>query len=252
MSLHIGSRHMFFNSRTKPHESFILYQDPKSLLELQKPAAPAPRYQYWYSSFKFLEHTDKELVQAWETLSTFCSVINYAVQTGQCISTEIFLDTMVSVMYRLLNMRSLLPGSRDETFRLGLLAFSSSVFLQWKHLGVAYAHLTSSLRVFLVAACRQTPSSPSVYIPPQLRLWLLMVGAVSVFEYTSNDWLKPLMIADFRLCEIDSWCKLRDLLKSFMWIDLVHDKGGKSIFDYTMASMDSKFDDVNARIRGNG
>lgn len=245
MSLHIGSRHVFFNSDTNPHESFILYQDPKSLLELQEPVAPVPRSQYWYSSVKFLEHLDKELVQAWEMLSTFCSVINYAVQTGQCISTEIFLDTMVSVMYRLLDM---LPDSRDELFRLGLLAFSSSIFLQWKHLGVAYAHLTSTLRVFLVAACRQTPSSPSAYIPPQLKIWLLMVGAVSVFEGTSNDWLKPLMVANFRLCGIDSWSKMRDLLKSFMWIDLVHDKGGKSIFDSTIASMDIKFDDVNARI----
>lgn len=242
---------MFFNSHTNPHESFILYQDPKFLLELQKSAGPASRSQDWYSSVKFLEHIDEELIQVWEILSTFCSVINYAVESGQCISTETFLDTMVSVMYRLLNMGPLLSDSRDELFRLGLLAFSSTIFLQWKQLGVAYAHLTSTLRVYLVAACRQTPPSTSASIPPQIKLWLLMIGAVSVFEGPSNDWLKPLMIANVRLCEIDSWCKLRDLLKSFMWIDLVHDKMGKSIFDSTMASMDSKFDEANARIRGN-
>jgi hypothetical protein len=62
-------------------------------------------------------------------------------------------------------------------------------------------------------------------------LWVLVAGAVSVFDASGHKWLKPLLLAQIDLCEIDSWSKMQDLLKSFMWIGLVHDKPGKGVFD---------------------
>jgi len=159
-------------------------------------------------------------------------VINFAVDSEQRISTETFLDTMASVIYRLLAMR-FEAGSSDEAIRLGLLAFSSSVFLQWKRLGMPYSHLTSRFRSCLASLTRSQISS-------QLLLWLLMVGAISVFDAADDGWLKPLVLANIGLCEIDSWSKMHDLLKSFMWIGLVHDKPGRQVFDSIITYMDTR------------
>lgn len=149
-------------------------------------------------------------------MSRFCSVINFAVESRQRISTETLLEAMASVMYRLLHMNFEL-NSRDEAIRLGLLAFSSHVFLQWTHLGVSYSHLKSIFRACLLRlSCS--------HICPQLRLWLLMAGVVSIFDAADDEWITPLLLVNIDLCKMESWGQIRQLLKSFLWVDLLHDK----------------------------
>jgi hypothetical protein len=150
-------------------------------------------------------------------------VINFAVDSELRISTETFLDTLTSIVYRLLDMY-FEAGSKDEAVRLGLLAFLCGVFLQWKHLGMSYPHFTSMYRSCLAVI-------PSECISSDLMIWLLMVGAVSVFDETDNWWLKPLLRVNIGLCGIDEWSEMQELLKGFMWIGLVYDKSGKSLFD---------------------
>jgi hypothetical protein len=91
---------------------------------------------------------------------------------------------------------------------------------------MSYSFLTSAFRDCL--AMLTTTSSP---IFPQLMLWLLMAGAVSIFDACNNEWLKPFLLVNIGLSEIDSWSQMQDLLKSFMWIPLVHDKPGKGLLD---------------------
>jgi hypothetical protein len=205
----------------------VSYPDLTLLLKSRKPAATGSQY----NSAVFFDDIDDELTQAWRVMSEFCAVINFAVDSGQCISTETFLETMASVMYRLLDMRFEI-GSIDEAIRLGLLAFSCSVFLQWKHLGRPDAQFTSAFKGCLA---RLTSS----HISSQLLLWLLMVGAVSVFGATDDGWLESLLLVNMGLCEIDSWSKMQDLLRSFMWIGLVHDEPGKGVFNSTITYLDS-------------
>ncbi|KAF2095836.1 hypothetical protein NA57DRAFT_67545 [Rhizodiscina lignyota] len=215
MVLHRGSRPVFFNHLT-PHETFLPYPDLTELLNLRGSATMASQY----STIAFLDDVDGELSNAWNALSAFCSVINFAVDSGQYISLDTYLDTMASVMYRLLSMRF---GSRSsgEAVRLGLLVFSSSVLLQWRLLGLSYVHLTSEFRGCLVRLASTRTSS-------QLLLWLLMVGAVS-----------PLLIANMGCCDIYSWDKMQDLLNSFMWIGLVHDKAARTVFNSTIAYVET-------------
>lgn len=216
MALHSGARPVFFNNPSC-WEPFHPYPDLKVFLERNSVATdpqnnPSPLF----------DGLNDELAQAWEIMSEFGSVIDYAVESGQRISTETFLDTMASIIYRLLDMH--FPSdSNDEVVRLGLLAFSCSVFLPWRSLGVSYPHLTS--------AFRDSVSGPvSSHVSPRLMLWLLMVGAVSVFDETDDEWLRPLLLDNAGLCEIDSWSEMKDLLQSFLWIGLVHDKVGEAIF----------------------
>lgn len=46
----------------------------------------------------------------------------------------------------------------------------------------------------------------------------------------ANDyWLMPL-IAEL-LSRVSTWDELRRTLKQFLWIDLIHDKDGRALFD---------------------
>lgn len=176
------------------------------------------------------ENLDVELCRAWRVMSDFCSVINFAVDSSQRISTETFLDTMASVLYRLLKMR-FEAGSNNEAIRLGLLAFSSSIFLQWGGLGLSYTHFTAEFR-----SCVTGPLSSHISL--QLLIWLLMVGAVSVLDASDDVWLKPRLRVNLGLCEIDTWSKMQNLMQSFMWIGLVYDRPGKVLFDSISACAD--------------
>jgi hypothetical protein len=193
------------------------------LVELTKPRKTDSQH----DSATFVEDIDHELAQAWTIISDFCSVINFAVDSELRISTETFLDTMTSVVYRLLYM-NFETGSKDAAIRLGLVAFLCSVFLQWKHLGMSYPHFTSMFRSCLVGIGSERVTS-------ELMVWLLMVGSVLVFDASNDGWLKPLLRVNISLCGIDDWNKMQELAKRFMWIGLVYDKPGKMVFESTIA-----------------
>jgi hypothetical protein len=232
MTLYSGSKPMFFNNPLTS-EPLLPYPDLTLLLELRKPGPAETGSQYTDSAMFFDDdEIDDELVRAWRVMSDFCSVINFAVDSGQRITVETFLDTMASVVYRLLDMR-FEASSSDEAIRLGLLCFSCSVFLHWRQLGMSYPYLTSAFR-----GCLARLTTTFSHISAQLVLWLLMAGAVSVFDASDDGWLKPLLLVNIRLCEIDSWIKMQDLLMSFMWIGLVHDKPGKGLFNLTVSYVD--------------
>ncbi len=66
-----------------------------------------------------------------------------------------------------------------------------------------------------------------------------MTGAVSVFDGSDDAWFNPLLRETMRTCKVDSWSEMRDLLMSFMWIGLVHDKTAKRVFDSAVGQVQS-------------
>lgn len=222
ISLHSGSRSLFFN-KSSSGEPFLPYPDHTLLL---KSMVKTTNKDLPNCSETFLHDIDDRLARAWRVMAGFCLVINLAAETKHRIATETFLDTMASVIYRLLDMNGFEEGSTEEAIRLGLLAFSSSVFLQWKQLGMSYDHLATTYRDCLAKLTCSKISS-------RLLLWLLMVGAVSVFGYADGEWLKPWLRVNIDLGEVESWSDMQDILKSLMWIGLIHDGPGKDVFDST-------------------
>ena len=177
-----------------------------------------------YLSEIFLRDIDDELASAWRTMAEFSLTIKLAVGCKHRIAIETFLDTMAAVMYRLLSMTSYEAGSTEEAIRLGLLAFSASIFLPWKQIGINYDHLACTYKDCLSKLkCSNIPS--------HLLLWLLMVGAVSVFGNADDEWLKPWLRVIIDLAEVESWVDMQEILTSLMWIGLVHDVPGKDVFD---------------------
>ncbi|KAI0884091.1 uncharacterized protein GGS22DRAFT_189221 [Annulohypoxylon maeteangense] len=202
----------------KPLFSDILLSSGPSLLYPE----PLPTSSYCKIN-NLLEGITDELVTTWTVMEGFCSLINLAAKSKTRIPKEMFLDAMASVMYRLLYME-FAADSTNELLRLALLAFSSSVFLQWKYMRMSYPHFSALYKDCLM----KTAVSD---IPPQLRLWLLMVGGVSVFTRADEEWLRPWLRAIMNLCDIELWTEMQDILDSFMWIGLVHDELGKEVFD---------------------
>ncbi|RYC59651.1 hypothetical protein CHU98_g6555 [Xylaria longipes] len=131
-----------------------------------------------------------QLTAVWNAMSDFCSVINLAADSERRIDVRTFLRSMTSIMYNLLDMR-FESSSWNETIRLGLLSFSCSVFLQWTRVGMSYPHLNSILRNSYAGLARSISS-----LPPKLVVWLLMAGAVTVFDESDNAWVHGLLLHD--------------------------------------------------------
>ncbi|KAI1407370.1 hypothetical protein F5Y13DRAFT_195433 [Hypoxylon sp. FL1857] len=213
MVFHCGSRPLFFDNLS--WEPFALFPESHKLYSQ-------------CSGEDFPKGVNDELASTWEIMKNFCFLINFAAKSKTRIPKETLLSTMTSVMYPLLFMEFDV-GSTNEVMRLGLLAFSSSVFLQWKQMRLPYAHFSALYKDCLMRV-------ELSHIPAQFQLWLLMAGAISVFGKADDEWLKPWLRVAMNICQIRSWVDAQSILSSFMWISLAHDELGKCVFDSTYVS----------------
>lgn len=169
------------------------------------------------------------LAEIWQLLAEFTAIINFAARTTQRITLATFLSTMAASMYRLL---SLSLTSLDETIRLALLAFTSSVFLGWKALGISYRHLNSELKKGLLLL-------QETEVGRRVKLWLLMIAAVTVFQVREEEWLAAMLRRSFWECGIGGgeWVVVKGMMEDFMWIGMVHDGSGEQVVGFISASM---------------
>ena len=172
---------------------------------------------------------DGDLARALVVMKRFCSQINSAAEAGHKLPDGILLDTMASVMYRLFDM-AFEADSVNEAIRLGLLAFCSDIFLRWPDVKFSYIRFGNTYKDCLLCLESMGSASSDVW------LWLLMIGAISTFTEQDDTWLKPRIHQSIKSCGIKSWSETRDVLASFLWIGLVHDRPGKQIFDSTLSS----------------
>ncbi len=68
-------------------------------------------------------------------------------------------------------------------------------------------------------------------VPPQLMLWLLMVGALSVFRISDEAWLGEYLRKHSKRCQVHGWNHMQNSLKLLMWIPLLDELPGKHIYD---------------------
>ncbi|KAK6831707.1 hypothetical protein RU639_002978 [Aspergillus parasiticus] len=180
-----------------------------------------------HANVQFLENIDDDLARSWSIMKRFCVLVNIAIGKQQRLSMEFFMETMTSVMYRLLQLK-FETGSIGEAIRLGLLAFSSHVFLQWRDIQRPYTQFSASYKESLVSLKSLNGVSSDIV------LWLLTVGRISVFGISDDEWLKPWLRANSQLCTVHSWPAMRNVMESFLWISALHDKLGKDLFESAM------------------
>jgi hypothetical protein len=208
MALHTGTNPVFFR-QDQCSDPFFSY--PKAFGIYSKKDMPFP-------------DLDGRVVEAWQVTRGFCSLLSLAAEAQGKIPWELFSRTMSSVMYRLLHM-SFDSGSLDEAVRLALLILCSDIFVQWKYVTISYHHLAASYKDCL----EHLESSGDVSI--NAYLWLLMIGGISVFKQADEHWLNPRLRAYIEYSGGNSWGEVRAVLCSFLWVGLVQDAPGATIFN---------------------
>jgi hypothetical protein len=148
--------------------------------------------------------------------------VNSAAEKNIKLSDQILLTTMGSVMYALLRM-NFPTNPINEAIRLGLLAFCSHSFLERRGIRLPNGYLRENY----YRTCFEDVNT-------QVSLWFLMIGKISIFTSDTDDsatWIKSRLREKVGLNKDCSWPQLRLILKSFLWIDILHDAPGKTIFE---------------------
>ena len=173
-------------------------------------------------TLEFTEMIDAGLAGAWSVVRRFCLLVNLGAQTQRLISTKVINETMTSVMYRLLWMHYP-SGSLSEAVRLILLVYCYHGFLQWRDVKLPCPHLQNVFREGFLALQKNGEVSP------RFMLWMLMVGAVSIFDVRKEEeWLGTTLRHHARK---RSWREVQNILKSFMWIPLLDEEPARLIWD---------------------
>lgn len=220
LALNTGTDPIFFHNY--PSEPFLPYLDQLSGF--------LPSGCFLSLTAQYIGIQDQRLARAWDTTATFCSLVKYAAQEERKIPQETFLNTMASVMYRLLAMNDLTHFEIDGALRLGLLGFCSRIFVQWARMRAPHQHLCD-----LYEECLQHMRSTG-QASPHAMLWLLFIGHVSIFPADGELWLVPCIRDTIRACGFKTWEEVQDSLNNYLWIDHVHRESGKAIFEQALCS----------------
>ncbi|RAL00038.1 uncharacterized protein BO80DRAFT_409292 [Aspergillus ibericus CBS 121593] len=216
LAIHSGGKPAFFENR-----DLDLFVPSALCFQPRRSATPA-----------FVRELDPGLARIWHIMQGFCAQINLTVESNGMIPEKDFLKTMASVMYPLLHM-GFDCRARNEAIRLALLSYGFDIFLQWRAT-IPYTHLASSYRRCLNGLVMRDDVSPELWI------WLLTVGGLSVFEPSARSYFRQWLLYHLGGCCVRSWPEMRAILSSFMWIGLVHDRAGKEIFDSVLTRMISE------------
>jgi hypothetical protein len=165
---------------------------------------------------------DPRLLVVFRDLQYFAGLMNAAAGSNRRLrlrDTE-FQNIICSTQYRLLRLQGTLDNIISECLRLAMLAFLTTTF-QVPGMKFRHPYLARRFR----ECCRAVEAAT-----PQLRdlmLWLLTIGAISVYDVVDEPWLHERWKIDVPDVE---WPEARRRMKEIMWIDIIHDEPAKYIF----------------------
>jgi hypothetical protein len=164
---------------------------------------------------------NQELIAVFKDLQELANVINAGTASRKLPPAIDVQNRICAAQYRLLELQGKFDDSVTEGLILGLLAFLATLF-QVPGTKLGYPYLVKRFR----DVCSTMEASE-----PHLRdlvLWLLMMGAISLFGAT-EPWLRQRwqLEAPPQL----TWDELRQRLKDVLWIQLIHDQPGQHAFN---------------------
>ncbi|KAF4884549.1 hypothetical protein CGCFRS4_v012615 [Colletotrichum fructicola] len=139
-----------------------------------------------------------------------------------------FQGTLVSLCHRLVRIR-LADNSTLSTVQKaclsGLACYISSLMLQFGR----QRHLRCDLlRDELKGVIEEMLGDVSC--SAQVRLWLLLLGSISVFELEDDSWLLPLLHLEIKTSGLQGWMQIETEMRRFPWIGSFHCPQGKAIW----------------------
>ncbi|RSL69076.1 hypothetical protein CEP53_002332 [Fusarium sp. AF-6] len=206
LALSTGNEALFFSEGLSWY-SYLPSQTPKS----------QTRDEGISSLLNLLMSLDPRLRLVWDDLKAYSQSANMAAHCGLDMDTALYQELMVSIHYRLIRLM-FEPATIDETIRLALLAFASSVFLQGGGVWIRHEHLYRQLsKSFALTKDRKD------VLPPQVFLWLYVFCVAFDGQEPSHNWLRSGLSELLQVQELKSWTEVRVLLKSVIWVDKLHD-----------------------------
>jgi hypothetical protein len=173
----------------------------------------------------FIKTLDPRLSNVWKDLEEFSTLSNLASQTGRKLQPNTFSEIVVSILYRLLALSH--PASPVENvFRLGMMAYTASIFFRWREMKQRQAYLDNSFREAL-SELRKAKVRP----PGAVLLWLLVLWKITVSDDSNHDVFSEWTFEVLRGLGVESWDSVRDVLKTVVWIDCLFDASGRRVFD---------------------
>lgn len=178
----------------------------------------------------FLDSIDLRLRRVWNDVSEFVRAANIATQCKRSIDNELYQETMVSIHYRLANL-CFDMDSINEPIRLALLAFASTLFLQWRGIKIRYEYLAQRLNMAMISLRHKNRG-----VPVRLALWIYIIAAISVLDERDKVYLQPALVEVVRELKFGSWDEVRLMLKSILWVDVLHDPLAKEMVEDTLSA----------------
>ena len=171
----------------------------------------------------------QKLLKVLEDVHAFSCISNLAYQTTRKLAPEMYNEAMISIIYRLMHL-SFEPNSLEELLRLGLLCYSTTIFL-FNRYDSPYQNL---LRGFLKALIKLHKAQRSEMLS-SIQLWLVMLPNLINSNGGNRDGitsdpdidLLPEVLERYRVV---SWSQAREMLLSVAWVGFVHDQRGETAF----------------------
>ncbi|KAH7149049.1 hypothetical protein B0J13DRAFT_295836 [Dactylonectria estremocensis] len=171
-----------------------------------------------------IELWDYRLKNVFTDLQGFSAMANVFIPSHQKLKPELFQEIMLSIQYRLLLLEYPVDvRPLEESIRIGLISFESTLVLHTPKLGVK---LTSDFFYHQLRRGIENIRAESQEIA-DLKLWLLLVGSIIVFK-GDETWL---LDSINELVGDQPWADVRSRAKRVMWIDVIHDGPGQHAFD---------------------
>lgn len=169
---------------------------------------------------------DIRLVNIWLDLKDFANSINVAQQTCQKLASKEFQEILISLQYRL---QCLAYEHHDiqEIIRHVMLACTTTLFLKTTDLPTQCRPLAMQLRQDLGYLESQDDKNLL-----KLQVWSVCISRASVLGTEGElPWLESWLRRACRMLEISTWEETRRILKSFVWMDLIHGPIGQPFFE---------------------
>jgi hypothetical protein len=147
--------------------------------------------------------------------------------TRQTLDIRTFLEVGISICCRLIRFRPLQSPKpeckREAAYHIGLITFMTTLFLQWDNRRIQeYDSISRRLREVLDEEFDAHDGD--------LLLWLLFIASLW-FSTTISHWLiLRIRILTVQL-DIDNWSRVRDSICKFPWINVLHEKTGRAVWD---------------------
>jgi hypothetical protein len=185
--------------------------------------------------YELCESPDIRIVNVWHDLAKFTAGVNLAHQTQRKLSSPIVQETLISIQYRLQYL-TYDTQIKFETIRIAMLAFSMSIMIEVDGIPLSFPHLKVQLRKHIQPLWQGIAEENGDSGWLKMILWLTFVGRLSVLKGIDDYcWLEAQMLNTGRALGLESWPEARKILKTFLWVDIVHDDAGRRFFQEAMA-----------------